>query len=86
MNLKAEQDHFRQNYGSFQIDTDEPPVTMCHLLSAQKSNGKIIPNGYGYCINVAADYVISYLAKVDIPAGVEAGKDDGGRCADICRT
>lgn len=78
MNLKAEQDCFRQNYGSFQIDTDEPPVTMCHLLSAQKSNGKIIPNGYGYCINVAADYVISYLAKVDIPAGVEAGKDDGG--------
>lgn len=78
MNLKPEQDRFRQNYGSFQIDTDEPPVTMCHLLSAQKADGNRIPNGYGYCINVAADYVISYLAKVDIPADKEAGADDGG--------
>ena len=71
MNLHDEQDWFRQNYGSFSINTQEAPVDMCHLLSAQKANGTLIPNGFGYCINVAADYVMAYLAKVNMPEGKE---------------
>lgn len=71
MNLKDEQDFFRQNYGSFSINTQKAPVDMCHLLSAQKADGSLIPNGFSYCINVAADYVMAYLAKVALPEGKE---------------
>ena len=66
MNLQDEQDWYCQNYGSFSIKTQKPPVDMCHLLSAQKADGSLIPNGFGYCINVSADYVMAYLAKVDL--------------------
>lgn len=76
MDLKQAGDRFHQNYGAFTVDTDEPPVDMCHLLSAKQSDGKVIPNGFGYCINVAADYVMSYLAKVEL-GQAEAGNDGG---------
>ena len=66
MNLQDEQDWFCQNYGNFSIRTQEPPVDMCHLLSAQKADGTLIPNGFGYCINVSADYVMAYLAGGDM--------------------
>ena len=66
MNLQDAQDWFCQNYGNFSIRTQEPPVDMCHLLSAQKADGSLIPNGFGYCINVSADYVMAYLAGGDM--------------------
>ena len=72
MNLAEEEDRFHQFYGSFTIDTQSPPVDLCHLLSAQKADGSIIENGFGYCINVAADYVTAYLAEVAV------GSDDNG--------
>lgn len=72
MSLKCGHDRFYQNYGSFKIDTQDPPVDMCHLLSAVKSDGSVLNNGFGYCINVAADYVMSYLAQVEL-GSVEAG-------------
>ena len=64
MNLTLTQDHFYQKYGDFIIDTQEPPVDMCHLVSATKANGQVQPDGFDYCINVAADYVMSYLINV----------------------
>ncbi|MFR6059289.1 MAG: tubulin-like doman-containing protein [Oscillospiraceae bacterium] len=68
MSLKDADDWFRQNYGTFKIETQEPPVQMCHLISATKSDGSLVPNGFQYCINVAADYVMAYLADVELPA------------------
>lgn len=68
MSLKDADDWFRQNYGTFKIETQEPPVKMCHLISATKSDGSLVPNGFQYCINVAADYVMAYLADVELPA------------------
>ena len=76
MNLELAEDRFYQKYGSFTIDTQEPPVDMCHLISAMKANGKLQPDGFDYCINVAADYVMSYLIDVtDMP---DDGTDDKG--------
>ena len=68
MSLKDADDWFRQNYGTFKIETQEPPVKMCHLISAAKADGSIVANGFQYCINVAADYVMAYLADVELPA------------------
>lgn len=76
MNLDLAQDHFFQKYGAFIIDTQEPPVDMCHLISATKADGHLQPDGFDYCINVAADYVMSYL--IDVTLGPNDGADNQG--------
>lgn len=68
MSLRDADDWFRQDYGSFKIETQEPPVQMCHLISATKSDGSLVPDGFRYCINMAADYVMDCLADVQLPA------------------
>ena len=75
MSLKDADDWFRQNYSAFKIETQEPPVKMCHLISATKSDGSVVPNGFQYCINVAADYVMAYLAEVQLPAASKNAAD-----------
>ena len=68
MNLSLAEDRFYQKYGSFTIDTQEPPVDMCHLISAAKADGTLMKDGFNYCINLAADYVMSYLIELsDVP-------------------
>ena len=67
MSLKDADDWFRQDYGAFKIETQEPPVKMCHLISATKSDDSLVPNGFRYCTNMAADYVMAYLADVQLP-------------------
>lgn len=69
MNLKENHGRFKQNYGAFSIDTDMAPVDMCHLVSALDANGNAKKDGFKYCMNVAADYVMSYLSK---PEGKDA--------------
>lgn len=76
-NLKDANDVFTQKYSSTLIvDTDEPPVDMCHLVSSYKSDGTMVPNGFTYGINVASDYVMSYLADVQMDGGGN-GADNG---------
>lgn len=67
MSLKDADDWFRQDYGTFKIETQKPPVKMCHLISATKSDGSLVPDGFRYCTNMAADYVMAYLADVQLP-------------------
>ena len=67
MSLRDADDWFRQNYGSFKIETQKPPVNMCYLISAIKSDGSLVPDGFRYCINMAADYVMAYLTDVQLP-------------------
>ena len=67
MSLKDADDWFRQDYGTFKIETQKPPVKMCHLISATKSDDSLVPNGFRYCTNMAADYVMAYLADVQLP-------------------
>ncbi|MFQ9052995.1 MAG: tubulin-like doman-containing protein [Oscillospiraceae bacterium] len=64
MSLKDADDWFWQDYGTFKIETQEPPVNMCYLISAIKSDGSLVPDGFRYCINMAADYVMDCLADV----------------------
>ena len=40
---------------------------MCYLISAIKSDGSLVPDGFRYCINMAADYVMDCLADVQLP-------------------
>ncbi|MBM6939177.1 hypothetical protein H7U37_11700 [Pseudoflavonifractor phocaeensis] len=77
MDLKGGNDFFSQNYGSFSIHTQEPPVDMCHLISATQADGKVLPNGFLYGIHVASDYVMAYLADVEM-GNSKAGEDDKG--------
>ena len=70
MSLRDADDWFRQNYGSFKIETQKPPVNMCYLISAIKSDGSLVPDGFRYCINMAADYVMDCLADVQLPAAI----------------
>lgn len=71
MSLKSANDRFAQNYGNgLQVDTQEPPVDMCHLISAVNENGAMMPNGYTYAINVAADAVMPYLTAANENEGI----------------
>ena len=77
MDLKAGNDFFRQNYGAFSVNTQKPPVDLCHLISATQADGRVLANGFGYGIHVASDYVMSYLADVEL-GETTAGDEDGG--------
>ena len=61
MDLKRVHDRFSQNYGPFSVDTQEPPVDLCYLISAAKPDGSLPPDGFRYATHLAADYVIAYL-------------------------
>ena len=78
MDLKNAHDRFKQKYGQFEIDTDKPPVDLCHLISATKADGTVMENGFSYCINVVADYIINYLADIEGVALAIDPSNDGG--------
>ena len=77
MGLKTGDDWFEQNYGNFQVRTQDPPVDLCHLVSATRADGSVLSNGFGYGVHVASDYVMAYLADVEL-GGITAGAGDGG--------
>lgn len=77
MSLQDADDWFEQNYGTFVVRTQKAPVDMCHLISATRADGSVVNNAFGYGINVASDYVMAYLADVDLN-GKKAGEEDGG--------
>lgn len=76
MSLQTANDWFEQSYDAdIYVRTQDPPVDMCHLISAQQADGRMIPNGFGYGINVASDYAMAYLAEVE---SGNASEDDSG--------
>lgn len=77
MSLKDANDWFTQSYSAtLKVNTQEAPVDMCHLISARKSDGTLVRNGFTYGINVATDYVMAYLADVKLEGGGD-GTDNG---------
>lgn len=77
MSLKDANDWFTQTYNStLKVNTQDPPVDMCHLISACKSDGTLVRNGFTYGLNVATDYVMAYLADVKLEGGGD-GADNG---------
>ena len=84
MSLKDADDWFVQNYcATMQVRTQEPPVDMCHLISAHQADGTLIPNGFSYGINVASDYAMSYLADVQLEGKDETGLTMRGHLANV---
>lgn len=78
MNLEAEGDYFVQTYpGSIgSVKYNMPPVDLCHLVSATDAQGTIPANGFEYSTNVVTDYIMAYLAHVELNGAV-AGNDGG---------
>lgn len=84
MSLKDADDWFTQNYcATLHVHTQEPPVDMCHLISARQADGTLIPNGFSYGINVASDYAMSYLADVQLNGKDETGLTMRGHLANV---
>ena len=77
MNFGKNHDRFRMNYGFKEVDYEIKPVDLCYLVSTTDSDGNVVKNGYSYAMGVVADFVISFLAKVNLPEGVEVGNDTG---------
>ena len=71
MNLKDSDEWFEQDYGAFQIRTQEKLVDMCHFVSATNMNGVLVPNGYEYALNVIGDYILAFVSKEQVANGAE---------------
>ena len=73
MNLGNEGKSFSQYYGGTGlysiVKTDKPLVDLCHLISSTDRNGTPINNGYMYSMNVVGEYILSYLAQVQVNTG-----------------
>jgi hypothetical protein len=66
MNFESNGDKWSQRYtGLGLIETNYPPVDMCHLITAKDAMGNNIPNAYNYAMNVVTDYFMDFLIKTD---------------------
>ena len=55
---------FDQLYkGGKVISWNEPPVDMCHLITATDKNGAVIANAYENAMNVVTEYILDFLTK-----------------------
>ena len=66
MNLKESNEWFKQDYGAFEIETQEELVDMCHFVSATNTEGVPVANGYEYALNVVGDYILAFVSKEEI--------------------
>ena len=71
MSLPSSNETFEANYGGFVVKSNKAPVDLCHLISGTNSEGVLILNSYDYALNVVADYVLSYLSKVDADEDID---------------
>lgn len=71
MNFSKNKDSFKMNYGFKQIEDRQKPVDLCYLISTTDEQGKMISDGYNYAMGVVTDFIISFMAKVNLPDGVE---------------
>ena len=66
MNFERNGDQWAQNYnGLGYIESQAPPVDICHLLSARDASGNVIPNAYHYAMNVVTDYFMDFVVKTE---------------------
>ena len=63
MNIEDRQEQFTQKYGDvLDVDSSMPPFNLCHLISATSIKGKHLENAYDYCMNVAAENIVNFMA------------------------
>ena len=67
MNFHKNGDCWHQMYKGFEIGpTQEPPVKICHLLSAASTSGALYKNCFAYAMNVVSDFIMQFVVDNDI--------------------
>ncbi|MCL2386354.1 MAG: tubulin-like doman-containing protein [Defluviitaleaceae bacterium] len=69
MNIERNGDTFEQTFADLDVKSSEPPYDLCHLVSAKDENGKLVPAAKNYCMNVAAETVINFIASEEVTDG-----------------
>lgn len=57
------------------VSLSEPPVKMCHLISATDVSGNIMENAYSYIMNVTSEYILNYIASPGSNPGEDTSKN-----------
>ena len=64
MNFENNGDRWSQTYsGLGTVVSENPPVDICHLISARDANGGVIRDAYKYAMNVVTDYFMDFIVK-----------------------
>jgi len=69
MNIERNGETFEQTYADLDIKASQPPYDLCHLISAKDEHGKLAPAAKDYCMNVAAETIINFIASEEIIDG-----------------
>ena len=66
MNFQSNGDKWSQRYpGIGLVETNKPPMDICHIVSGRDDSGNIISNAYEYAMNVVTDYFMDFLVKTN---------------------
>lgn len=64
MNFQNNHGCWDQEYKGFHIGpVQDPPVKICHLISAHDIRNTNLPDGFSYAMNVVSDFVMQFLVK-----------------------
>ena len=63
MNFEANGGKWNQYYQGCHIITKEPPVKICHLISATTTSEVVLNNGYKCAMNVVSDFIMGSVVK-----------------------
>ncbi|MCL2500000.1 MAG: tubulin-like doman-containing protein [Defluviitaleaceae bacterium] len=69
MSIEQTGETFEHTYADLDVKTNRPPYDLCHLVSAKDEMGKLIPQAKNYCMNVAAETVINFIASEEAVDG-----------------
>lgn len=76
MNIPERSDRFTQKYMNFKVDSPMAPFDVCHLICATNKQGKILKNGYEYCMNVTAEVITNFISNEQRASGQEFAIQD----------
>jgi hypothetical protein len=69
MSIEQTGEFFEHTYAELEVRTNRPPYDLCHLVSAKDEMGRLIPQAKNYCMNVAAETVINFIASEEVVDG-----------------
>ena len=72
MNIEDRKERFIQNYQTrLSVNSAVAPFDLCHLISGEDMEGKVIEEAYDYCMNVTAENITNFMASEDKESGEE---------------